>query len=48
MKRKLKVMDLTAVSLCLENNLPIQVFNINKVENLKKALMGEKIGSIVK
>lgn len=48
MKRKLKVMDLTAVSLCLENNLPIQVFNINKLENLKKALTGEKIGSIVK
>lgn len=48
MKKKLKVMDLTAVSLCLENNLPIQVFNINKLENLKKALTGEKIGSIVK
>ena len=46
-QKKLKVMDLTAVSLCLENNLPIQVFNINKVENLKKALTGEKIGSIV-
>ena len=48
MKRKLKVMDLTAVSLCLENNLPIQVFNIKNSENLRKALKGEKIGSIVK
>ncbi|MFH1335925.1 MAG: UMP kinase [Candidatus Zixiibacteriota bacterium] len=47
LNRKLKVMDLTAISLCMENNLPILVFNIQKDGNLKKALLGEKIGTKV-
>lgn len=47
-KDKLKVMDLTAISLCMENNIPIRVFNINNLENLRKALNGEEIGSLIK
>lgn len=47
-KDKLKVMDLTAISLCMENNIPIRIFNINNLDNLKKALYGEDIGSIIK
>jgi uridylate kinase len=47
LNRKLKVMDLTAISLCMENNLPIQVFNLQKDGNLKKVLLGEKIGTKV-
>ena len=46
-KEKLGVMDLTAISLCMENNIPIRVFNINKLDNLKKALLGENIGTIL-
>lgn len=45
--RKLNVMDLTAFTLCQENNLPIIVFDMNKKGNLKKVLTGEKIGTIV-
>lgn len=47
-KDKLKVMDLTAISLCMENNIPIRVFNINNLDNLKKAILGEDIGSLIK
>jgi uridylate kinase len=47
LNRKLKVMDLTAISLCMENNLPIQVFNLQKDGNLKKVLLGDKIGTKV-
>lgn len=46
--RHLQVMDLTAVTLCMENNLPILVFNMNIEGNLKKILTGSKIGTIVK
>ena len=47
-KDKLRVMDLTAISLCMDNNIPIRVFNLNSLENLKKAIMGEEIGTIIK
>jgi uridylate kinase len=47
LNRKLKVMDLTAISLCMENKLPIIVFNLQKQGNLKKILCGEKVGSRV-
>ncbi len=47
LNRKLKVMDLTAISLCMENRLPIIVFNLKKRGNLKRILSGEKIGSKV-
>ncbi|MEN2993928.1 MAG: UMP kinase [Thermodesulfovibrio sp.] len=43
----LKVMDSTAITLCMENNLPIVVFNIKKPDNFKRIILGEKIGSIV-
>jgi len=48
LKRNLKVMDATAISMCMDNNLPIVVFNLNKVGNIKKAVMGEDIGTMVK
>lgn len=47
-KDKLKVMDLTAISLCMENNIPIRVFNLKNSENLKKALLGDDIGTLIK
>ena len=45
--RGLKVMDLTANTLCKENNLPIIVFDMDTVGNLKKVLSGENIGTLV-
>ena len=45
---ELRVMDLTAVTLCKENNLPINVFNINCNGNLARILSGEKIGTVVR
>jgi uridylate kinase len=47
LKRGLKVMDATAVSLCMDNKLPIVVFNINKEGNLKGVVLGKKIGTVV-
>ena len=47
LERKLNVMDLTAFTLCQENNLPIIVFDMNKTGNLKEILAGKKIGTIV-
>ncbi|MBF6597786.1 MAG: UMP kinase [Fermentimonas sp.] len=46
-KKGLKVMDLTATTMCKENNLPIVVFNMDIVGNLKKVILGENIGTIV-
>jgi uridylate kinase len=46
--RGLKVMDLTATTMCKENGMPIYVFDMDKVGNLKKVMMGEKIGTLVK
>ena len=43
----LRVMDLTAITLCKENNLPIQVFNINNQGDLKQLVQGAKIGTLV-
>ena len=45
--RGLKVMDLTATTMCKENNLPIYVFNMDIVGNLKKVMDGEPIGTLV-
>jgi uridylate kinase len=47
LKKRLKVMDATAVSLCMDNKLPIIVFNLNKEGNIKRVILGEKIGTIV-
>ncbi len=46
-KKKLKVMDATAVTLCMDNNLPIVVFNIRKKGNIRRAVKGEKIGTVI-
>ena len=46
--KQLKVMDLTAFTMCSENNLPIVVFDMNKPGNLSKVILGEKIGTLVK
>jgi uridylate kinase len=48
LKKGLKVMDSTAVSLCMDNDLPIVVFNLTKAGNIKRIIQGEKIGTIVK
>ena len=45
--RGLKVMDITATAMCMQNNLPIYVFNMDIVGNLKKVLEGEEIGTLV-
>ncbi len=45
---KYDVMDSTAVTLCMDNNLPIYVFELMKQGNIKKAVLGEEIGTIVK
>ena len=45
--KNLRVMDLTAITLCKENNLPVQVFDINKYGNLRKLVLGKDIGSII-
>jgi uridylate kinase len=47
LKRGLRVMDSTAISLCQENNLPIVVFNLNVSGNIKRVVQGEKVGSLV-
>ena len=48
LEQGLKVMDATAISLCMDNSLPIVVFNIQQPGNLKRAIMGESVGSLVK
>jgi uridylate kinase len=47
-KRGLKVMDLTATTMCKENNLPVMVFNMDQKGNLMKVMKGENIGTLVK
>ena len=46
-KRHLSVMDSTAISLCMDNNIPIVVFNIDEPGNILRAAAGEKIGTLV-
>src|SRR5688572_26730558 len=47
LERQLKVMDATAISLCMDNRLPILVFNLRTPGNLRRAVLGEPIGSTV-
>ncbi len=47
LRKKLSIMDLTALTLCQENNLPIKVFNMNKKGNLEKVCNGDKVGTLV-
>ena len=46
-QKELRIMDMTAISLCKENSLPIKVFNINRHGDLKKIILGEPIGTLV-
>ncbi|MGN0234513.1 MAG: UMP kinase [Bacteroidaceae bacterium] len=46
-RRGLKVMDITATAMCMQNNLPIYVFNMDIPGNLKKVISGEEIGTLV-
>ena len=48
LNRNLKVMDATAISLCMDNDLPIVVFNLTKRGNIQKVVLGEKIGTVVR
>jgi len=48
LNKHLKVMDATAISMCMDNNLPIVVFDLMKVGNIKKVVFGEAIGTTVK
>jgi len=45
--KKLKIMDITAFTVCQDNNMPIVVFNINDLENITKLLNGEKVGTLI-
>ena len=47
LERQLRVMDATAISLCMDNKLPILVFNLLKPGNVRRAVMGEPVGSVV-
>ena len=47
LKKRLKVMDSTSVSLCMDNKLPMVIFNVRDKSSIKRVLMGEKIGTLV-
>lgn len=47
LNKELKIMDSTAITLCMENKLPITVFNFTKKGNLKKAVSGQKVGTLI-
>ena len=48
LSKNLRVMDLTAITLCKENSLPIRVFNINQSGDLKKVVEGDKICTLIR
>ncbi len=48
LKQGLKVMDSTAITLCMDNSLPIITFNLNDPKNILRVVMGEKIGTLIK
>src|SRR6188474_170936 len=48
LEQRLQVMDATAISLCMDNQLPILVFNLRTPGNLRRAVLGESVGSVVK
>jgi uridylate kinase len=47
LERRLRVMDLTALTLCMENNLPIYVFNMDDERNIERIVSGERVGTLV-
>jgi len=48
LEKRLKVMDATAISLCMDNKLPIVVFNLRTAGNLRRVIMGEPVGTVVR
>ncbi len=46
-KQRLQVMDITAITMCMENRIPIVVLDVNRPDNLKKAVLGEHIGTLI-
>ncbi len=48
LQKNLKVMDSTSISLCMDHNLPILVFNLNTPDNFKRVILGEAIGTVVR
>ncbi|MBI3940790.1 MAG: UMP kinase [Acidobacteria bacterium] len=48
LEKGLKVMDATAISLCMDNQLPIIIFNLKKNGNIRRAVLGEKVGSLIR
>jgi len=47
LEKRLRVMDLTALTLCMENNLPIYVFNMDDERNIERIVSGERVGTLV-
>ncbi|MBE9540901.1 MAG: hypothetical protein IMF01_01165 [Proteobacteria bacterium] len=47
LERQLKVMDMTAISLAMDNNLPLAVFNLKQKGNLRKVVCGEAVGTMI-
>ena len=47
LERQLKVMDMTAISLAMDNKLPLSVFNLNQAHNIRKVVCGESIGTLI-
>ncbi len=47
LKRGLRVMDATSIAMCRENNLPIVIFNVNQRGNIRRVVLGERVGSLV-
>jgi uridylate kinase len=45
--QNLKVMDATAISLCMDNGMPIKIFNLHKPGNIRRVVLGERVGSTV-
>jgi uridylate kinase len=48
LKKQLKVMDATAISLCMDHRIPIIVFNLKKKGNIKRVVLGDKVGTEVR
>lgn len=47
LEKQLKVMDMTAISLAMDNDLPLIVFNLKQPDNIRKVILGERIGTII-
>ena len=47
LEKQLRVMDMTAISLAMDNNLPLVVFNLKEADNIRKVLCGERVGTLI-